>query len=108
VTLPAGTLSRLDATGTHPFAAAATPLLRAAAALASCFAVAPMLSSSAPTPSSSGLRGIVVNYSPTVVINAGSERTDLNRIVMETLERHGHELAAILHREFTKRERSAF
>jgi hypothetical protein len=50
-------------------------------------------------------RAIVVNYSPTLIVNAGSE-TRLEDRLLEVIGQHGYELANILEREYAKRVRT--
>lgn len=82
--------------------------VRAAAALTSRFAVAPTEPNRTFRIAPASHSGVVVNYSPTVVINGASEIPDLDRRVVEAISRHGHELAQIIDRELAMRQRSIF
>jgi len=50
-------------------------------------------------------RAIVVNYSPTLIVNAGSD-TRIEDRLLEIIGQHGYELANILEREYGKRVRT--
>ncbi|HJU29765.1 MAG TPA: hypothetical protein VJ718_11370, partial [Candidatus Binataceae bacterium] len=51
---------------------------------------------------------IVINYSPSVTVNAGAAHDDIDSIVIEAMRLHGHELAQILARHDAVRRRTEF
>lgn len=59
-----------------------------------------------PTPAATGAQGIVVNYSPTLVVQGTSEIQEIERRLLDAIGRHGHELANIIDREYAKRTRT--
>jgi hypothetical protein len=50
----------------------------------------------------------VLNYSPTVIINASLEDRDIERKVLAGLLSHGRELSDLMRREAAKQRRSEF
>ncbi len=51
---------------------------------------------------------LIVNFSPSVVINDGGHSIDLENHVVQAIARHSHELARIMMRELQARRRAAF
>ncbi len=58
------------------------------------------------SPAAAGPRAIVVNYSPTVVVQGGSDVQEIEQRLLDAIGRHGHELADIIDREYAKRART--
>jgi hypothetical protein len=79
-----------------------------AAVVNSHFAIAPTEPDRTLRIAPANQRGVVVNYSPTVVINGAGESPELDRRVVEVISRHGHELAQIIERQLALRQRSIF
>jgi hypothetical protein len=52
-----------------------------------------------------GARKIIVNYSPTLVVQGGSNVPDVEARLLEAISRSGYELAKILDREYARRAR---
>jgi hypothetical protein len=50
-------------------------------------------------------REIIVNYSPTLVVQGGSDVQDVEARLLEAIGRSGYELAKILDREYARRAR---
>ena len=50
-------------------------------------------------------REIIVNYSPTLVVQGGSNAQDVEARLLEAIGRSGYELAKILDREYARRAR---
>ncbi|HYL58624.1 MAG TPA: hypothetical protein VEU51_07105 [Candidatus Acidoferrales bacterium] len=55
-----------------------------------------------------GTSAVTINSSPTVVVNCGEGRGDIEREVMNALRAHREELFDSLRREATRRERAQF
>ncbi len=55
-----------------------------------------------------GSGSILVNFSPTVVLQGGVESGELERRVVEAIGRHSHELIRIVSRELQSQRRAAF
>ncbi|GEM_PF-6305459 len=55
-----------------------------------------------------GSRPVVVNFSPTVVLQGGGDPGDLERRVVQAIGRHSHEIVRIVARELQLQRRAAF
>lgn len=70
-------------------------------------AVTPVLPQSKErTPAAARPRAIVVNYSPTLVVQGNSDVQEIEQRLLDAIGRHGHELADIIDREYAKRTRT--